>query len=932
LIDMSLSPEMSPQRRKPVAAETETLRRIETIFHEALALPEGDRARLIEARCEGDSVLMAEVSSLLHACAAEELLAAARLTDAGSDGHDSEQRRRVGAYEIDRLIGRGGMGAVYVAHRADGNFEQQVAIKLIDLPLATELFRERFRMERQILAGLHHPWIARLLDGGVTSEGEPFLVMEYVDGVPIHRFCENRDMLLSERLSLFKNVCEAVQFAHQNLVVHRDLKPDNILVTKDGTPRLLDFGTAKLLSPSTAGVESELTRQGFQSFTPQYASPEQVLGHPITTASDTYSLGVLLYLLVTGTLPYELKEFTTAELVRVICEEAPRRPGLRGGSDKRLDADLEAIVLKALRKEPAERYLTAVQLADDVQAFLDGRAVSACRGTLAYRAGKFARRHRIALVGACVVILSVLAGVGGVLWQARIAVAERHKAEARAADLRELSNSLLSELDEAIKDLPGSTGVQHLLVTRVLEHLDRASKDAAGDRLTQLDLVNAYTQLGNIQGNPYDQNLGEPAGAIASLDKAFAVATSLTRSWPADHDANRAMASVLQSRSEVLWGMEKTPEAVASMRAAVAVFDKLIEERDATAVLICDAGTAYGTLGDELGQPGTPSMGDLSGALAIYRKVIQLDERAVALDPNFLRARRAIAINELKVGNVELETDPGQALKDFQIAQERFEALPDAKPESLTWLRMRAQLLLKRGMSLKELAEFSQGAPFFDQALDIERKIAEQDVKDSRSQFDVYVDFSQAAFNYEDAADPPFATDPAGRRRNLALAVPYLKQAESIMHDLLKMNPANDDWKAALADVQVRLGTAEQEVGNAEGAAALCATGVATLKELAAKHADTALILDHEVAALLRAKPVTLRDSLLAITAAEREALVTKRREPDALLWVAQAYRMGGKIDQARAAAKEGLALLPQSPGNQASSSRLGRLLELQTE
>ena len=364
---MSNSPEMLPL--------------IEAIFNEALALPVGDRQVLVEALCHGDEFLTAEVCSLLEACAAEELLADTRLRQSHVAANAGLVQKRVGAYEIDRLIGRGGMGAVYVAHRVDGNFEQQVAIKLIDLPLATDLFRERFRLERQILAGLNHPLIARLLDGGVTSEGEPFLVMEYVDGVPIHRFCTDKRLSVSERLVLFKSVCEAVQFAHQNLVVHRDLKPDNILVMEDGTPRLLDFGTAKLLSPSADGPGSEFTRQGFQSFTPQYASPEQVLGNRITAASDTYSLGVLLYLLLTGALPYELKEFTTAEMVRVICEEPPNRPAVSADGDNRLDADLEAILLKALRKAPEERYLTAVQLAADVQAHLDGRTVSARRGT-----------------------------------------------------------------------------------------------------------------------------------------------------------------------------------------------------------------------------------------------------------------------------------------------------------------------------------------------------------------------------------------------------------------------------------------------------------------------------------------------------------------------------------------------------------------------
>ena len=260
---------------------------VEAVFHEALAVRESAREELIRARCRGDAVLIAEVTLLLDACEMEARVTATSRLEPESGQGNQPGRNRVGHYEIDRLLGRGGMGAVYLAHRADGQFEQQVAVKLIDLPLATEIFRERFRQERQILAGLQHPYIARLLDGGVTEDSELYLAMEYVDGIPIHRFCEKQGLSVPQRLTLFLRVCEAVQFAHQNFVVHRDLKPDNILVAADGTPRLLDFGTAKLLSPSLAKPASELTREGYQSFTPQYASPEQVLGNPITTASDT---------------------------------------------------------------------------------------------------------------------------------------------------------------------------------------------------------------------------------------------------------------------------------------------------------------------------------------------------------------------------------------------------------------------------------------------------------------------------------------------------------------------------------------------------------------------------------------------------------------------------------------------------------------------
>ena len=321
------------------------------------------------------------------------------------------------------------------------------------------------------------------------------------------------------------------------------------------------------------------------------------------------------------------------------------------------------------------------------------------------------------------------------------------------------------------------------------------SNDTAGDRLIQLDLVNAYTRLGNIQGNPYDQNLGDPAGALVSLDKALAIAKSLTASAALDREALHAMASVQQARSEVLWGVERTPEAVASMRAATQAFERLVAEHDATPALICEAAAAYGTLGDELGQPGTPSLGDVAGALAAYRRNIQLYERALSIDADFPRARRGLGIVSLKIGNIEIETDPSQALRDYELAEERFDALPESKQSGLSSARMRANLLRKKAMAMRELGEYSQAAPLFDQALTIQKQIAAADPKDTRSLFDVYVDLTQAAENYEDSADPAFAADPGIRDRNLALAAPLLKEAESIEIQLLKENPSNDDWK-----------------------------------------------------------------------------------------------------------------------------------------
>ena len=683
---------------------TESFLRMQAIFHEALELPEDRRSAFIEGRCKDDSELAAEVRLLIEASREEEEQSeAGRLRSSVESGASPEgspgayadsnsARRPIGPYRLDRLIGRGGMGAVYLAHRADGQFEQRVAIKLIDLPLATDLFRERFRQERQILAGLQHPYIARMLDGGITADGDLYLAMEYVDGVPIHRFCDSRKLSLPQRLTLFLRVCEAVQYAHQNLVVHRDLKPDNIFVVEDGTPRLLDFGTAKLLSPSLANPGSEMTREGYRSFTPQYASPEQVLGNPITTASDTYSLGVLLYVLVTGSLPYELKELTTAEMLRVICEEPPRRPSHEVGGARTLDPDLEAILMKALRKEPLQRYLTAEQLGADVQAWLDQKPVAARRGTFRYLASKFVLRHRVGIAAAALLVVTLVSGIAGVLWQYREANIERRKAEARSADLRQLSNSLLSELDEAIKQLPGSTGVQKLLVTRVLEHLDRMAVDAQGDRLTQIDLVDAYTRLANIQGNPYDQNLGDPTGALASNKKAIDLVRPLVDRDPHDRDALRALATAEDAESEILFGTARTQDAIAAMQAAARDFDRLIETSDATPTVICEVAAAYGTLGDEFGQTGTASLSNSAEGLRAYRKSIELDYRALSIDPNFLRARRGLALNQMKIGSVEMEADPAQALKDYQIAIEKADVLPKDDKNSYQTMRMRTMI------------------------------------------------------------------------------------------------------------------------------------------------------------------------------------------------------------------------------------------------
>jgi tetratricopeptide (TPR) repeat protein len=910
---------------------TESFLRIEAIFYEAFAAPGEARAELIETRCGGDRELAAEVRLLLEASEAEERLAASRRLEPGAGRESQAEARQIGPYLLDRLLGRGGMGAVYLAHRADGQFEQKVAIKLIDLPFATGVFQKRFRQERQILAGLQHPYIARLLDGGVTAAGDLYLVMEYVDGVPIHRFCQEHRLSEHERLELFLHVCEAVQFAHQNFVVHRDLKPDNIMVAEDGTPRLLDFGTAKLLSPSEAAPGSELTREGYQSYTPQYASPEQVLGNPITTASDTYSLGVLLYLLLTGEPPYEFKELTTGEMLRVVCEEAPRKPSQEAVSGKRLNPDLVAILEKALRKEPQERYRTAEQLANDVRAYLAGLPVGARHGTLRYRTSKFAHRHWLGLASAAVLALTLFAGVVGVLWQAKVADEQRRRAEARSADLRQLSNSLLSEFDEAIKELPGSTGAQKLLVTRVLEHLDSMAKDAQGDRQTRLDLVSAYSKLANIQGNDYDQNLGDTPGALVSIDKAIALAAPLAPGGSRDREALRALAFAQQSRSEILFGPGRTQEAIASMRKAVEIYDPMIATTDASTALICDAASAYSVLGDELRESGTASLADTSAVLTAYRKAIALDERALIIDPHFLRALRSLSINRGKIGGVELETDPALALKDYQAALQRIDSLPQAERENLSVRRMRAILQRKEASALVQLGEYAKATDLFTEVAQVFQKNVAADAQDSRALADLRVVLNFEALGYETAADPALAVAGSDRRRNLVAAEKLWTQELEIIDQAIKHDPVDEDMQLSRADALLRLGTIHSILHSAAGYEAMAKKGIAGLKDLARKEQASALVLDMAASDLLMVEPASLRDPLFAVACAERAVSLNHRKTPSMLLTLTQAYRASGQAEKSRATAREALALLPApQPGN--AKPRIRKLLELQLQ
>jgi non-specific serine/threonine protein kinase/serine/threonine-protein kinase len=541
------------------------------VLSRALDLPEAERKTFVAEAIRRQPTLRTEVLSLLEELrGAEEFLetpAVLPATVLAAFGH----------YRVIGELGEGGMGIVYLAERNDGQFQRRVAIKRIGRAAPDSELLRRFRDERQILAQLDHPNIARLLDAGLDDEGVPYLVMEYVKGTPLTSFCGERKLETRRRLALFLKVCGAVQHAHQNLVIHRDLKPGNILVTPEGEPKLLDFGIAKLMS----GVDAvDSTRTAHRALTFDYASPEQVRGEPVNTSSDVYSLGVVLYELLAGVKPYECGTRSLADSVRLVCEFVPPPPSKVAPVEGRasLAGDLDLIVRKAMEKSAADRYQSVADLAADVAAYLESRPLAARNPSLAYRAWKLARRHRVGAAAAVFAFLLLAAGVAAVLWQARVAERERRRAEARFQDTRRLANSVIYELHDAIANLSGATEARHLLVTRALEYLDRLAAEARGDVDLQRELADAYQRIALVQNSGLGANVGDTERALDSYGKALAIRASLAAREPVATEDVLGLARVEYELGTLHRATGEVERAERYLRSAASRFEALAEK------------------------------------------------------------------------------------------------------------------------------------------------------------------------------------------------------------------------------------------------------------------------------------------------------------------------------------------------------------------
>jgi eukaryotic-like serine/threonine-protein kinase len=695
---------------------------IQRLFEAALDLPESGRATFVESQTADPAVRREVLSLLLHDGLAEPFFAGAIRSEASSlvSSLDSQEGRTVGHYRIVSMLGRGGMGAVYLAERADGYFEQRVALKVIQSSNPAGFLLDRFQQERRILAQLSHPNIAGLFDGGQTADGSPFFVMEYVDGQSIDVFCDRLQLPLRGRLELFLKVCDAVQYAHQNLIVHRDLKPANILVTADGQPKLLDFGIAKVLDPAAAGSKQTSTRV----LTPEYASPEQIRGDPITTATDVYSLGAVLCRILAGEPPHALAKLSPLQAAQAIAEAEVV-------VSNRLPAEVNAILQKALRKEPARRYRSVEEFAGDIVRFLEGRPVLAAPDSIGYRSRKFLRRNWVGAAAIVAVMTALGVGAGIALWQAR-------RAERRFGDVRQLANTFLFDFENAIHNVSGATKARLLVVKTAGEYLNRLAAEAGGDRQLVRELADSYRKLGDVQGNITGGNVGHFQEAVTSYQKGLALRDSIGDDRTFDVKARASYLSNLIALS-TLERFAGDPDNAARLRTkSVELADRWVASSAPDADLLTAAATAYNDLASTQRLREDFAAGSLSA-----KRNLELLQRAYALDPTNMARLKAIATGHLGAGYVEL--DAGRyagAIDHFTQGNHLLDQPLVSQPKDASLRRMRIVFLQKIGEATKQLRRKEKGRvsdafPFFQTAYQMGNDLVAEDPADEGAQTDL---------------------------------------------------------------------------------------------------------------------------------------------------------------------------------------------------
>ncbi|HQX55001.1 MAG TPA: protein kinase, partial [Pyrinomonadaceae bacterium] len=771
--------------------------KLKSVFADAIELRPAERASFIDEACGDDDVLRSEVISLLNAADSDHNLIEDNIFELSKQISDSPAEMtgiQFGNYRIVREIGHGGMGTVFLARRDDGEFDQDVALKIVRQSVADSRIIEHFRRERQILAGLNHPNIAALHDGGISDRGEPFIAMEYVDGLTLTEYASARALSIHDRLLLFLKVCAAVAYAHRNLVVHRDIKPSNIVINSDGEPKLLDFGLAKAFE-----IDNTNTQTAVLAFTPAYASPEQIGGRAITTSSDIYSLGVVLYELLTGSKPLDLENKSFDEVLQTINASqpvppssvvrlAPNIPGRRS-----LAGDLDNIVLMALRKEPERRYTSVEDLAEDVRRHLSGRPVIARPNTAVYLIGKFFNRHRLGVGAAALIVISLVTGMIFALWQASVARHERDRAEHRFRDIRQLSNSLLFEITPKIERLNGATEARETVVTRALEYLDSLAEESADDAGLQAELAAAYEKVGDLQGNPNRPNLNNLSGAVTSFEKALLIRQRL----PQSADNRRLIARNLQSTSLIRTRQSDISGAIRDSELGLTIYGELIAADPGSAELkmsAIEAQIEHAQIYSNNNQ--------YSVAVPLFRKTI---DQLAGLDQNSdvvqkLQTRAIFYLSNAlswdgAQSEAEIEMDKAIELADGLAAR----SPNDSGVLALVWLAYGL------ASSIYEEASPTRSLHFAERQFAVAEQAVNADKADAQARYNLARTGSRLGF----------VLTLVGKPRE---AYMRLTKTEEMFKTLVSDDPKNAMFQRDLATLYVRMGDTSEKANNLQDA------------------------------------------------------------------------------------------------------------------
>ena len=804
------------------------LERLKEIFHAARELEPGQRTAFLDESCGNDRELRREIDALLKSAGdadgfIDNTPAALAAEAFGGVEVPNAVGRTIGQYKLIERIGIGGMGEVYLAERADQQFTMQVAIKLIKRGMDTASVLRRFQHERQILASLEHPNIARLLDGGTTEEGLPYFVMEYIKGKRVDQYAEEKGLSISERLELFRQVCGAVSYAHQRLVVHRDLKPSNILVTSEGVPKLLDFGIAKIIHVEDSSADTFATITAAPLMTPEYASPEQFEGGPATTLSDVYSLGAVLYQLLSGRSPHSAKTRSRQAMAPALERAAIEKPSsaaTRPEDARRLRGDLDNIVMMAMRTETARRYRSVEQFSEDIRRHLVGRPVIARADTLSYRGSKFVRRNKIAIAAAFLIVLSLIGGIIATAWQARKATtqeqrarAEQARAERRFNDVRHLANRVLFDYHDAIRTLPGATKVRELLVKDALNYLDSLASEAHGDAALQRELAFAYDRVGDVRGG-VSGSLGDMAGAVESYTKALTIRDALIGLDPTYTEARRDAAITHGKIGPLLMDSNQPGKGLEHLRKAVTLCLDATREQPSNKELQLDLANACNKLGDALRK-----QGDAVGALEQHRAALAICEKRPASDRQDRRFRRLLwASYQGMAYGLFQQRDVAGAIEANHKAQALGEALVAEDPINAVY---RAALVAsyKSGGHYRSQIDPAAALEYYLKALPLEEAAAAADPADASIRKDL-------AFTHKRVAD--FL---ANQKANSQALLHFSKALESF-EKLVASAPGDLNSRFRVATCRIGVAGMRARLGEVDLALQECHKALAELGEI----------------------------------------------------------------------------------------------------